>query len=252
MHIMGAMSDTSSPDHLDAVTSMCRPQCRPMLDASAGPGLSTSLANNPFFETGTTPGKLMDCMCDGSPPLFVRFQGDNSSFSPSTLSNLPPKCDGVIEAGFVTFTVEASSSVSDAQVEAMKAGLASQLGIDDIHLIEATKTGSSVSFKILAPDGATATQGVATISTTLANPTQAEAMMGVPVTVTVTPTYQAIKSDSGDDDDGLPTGALIGIIAGGVVLLAVLVAGAVMMMKKPGGAQGGAQSKEMQGVGIPA
>ena len=140
----------------------------------------------------------------------------------------------------VAVVVEAAGSAVDYTetiVDEMEASVAAELGIAtgnvEITVADAARRararslsgGVILTITVGYPTAETAEAGVAAMATNMATP---EAMATVlstssmQVTVTAVPDEIAVQAPS-DDDDGLSTGAVIGIAIGGAVVALVLV-----------------------------
>jgi hypothetical protein len=141
-----------------------------------------------------------------------------------------------------TITGVTVADVTAENIVDMSIAFANQAGVDPSQVTVTVMSGSVILQVVIKVFDADAAAVVATLPTDPAGLTAVMATADLTldpktVTVTTTPVAQApgavVKPDS-DGDDGLSTGALIGIIAGVVVLVVVIVV-VVMMKKKAAG-----------------
>merc|ERR1740130_136856 len=130
----------------------------------------------------------------------------------------------------VSVEVKAAGDVSDydaTKKATVEAAMAKVAGVDANAVTVTVKAGSVILTFVIITDDPAAVK--ATVATALKDKTLASTALGV--TVEEVPTVTVASSSS--DDDGLSTGAMVGIAVGAVVGL-LLIGGIIFMVMKSG------------------
>jgi len=166
-----------------------------------------------------------------SPSSPSGAQGTYTPLSPSPLSpsplSPPPSPPSAPPPLRVVIVIEAAGDVSDydtTRLATVRQGIASAAGVPPGAVEVAVSAGSVIlTATISVPSGMTSNSVSSSLAVAMPDATTASSLLAVTVTATPTIAIGADGSSGGSKGaEGIPTGAVVGIAAGGVMLLAMI------------------------------